>query len=172
MYDMWFEILWDFTDYRDYKDLSSMVWPCKWSLLGLISYNLGGSVTIPSLHLRLLRGMRCSIFYFYFLLGGYLVPLILLSDSCPFLPLVSLFLSFFWGFGHLPLFVSSYSLFSEHLPSWNNVASGSNQNISSIYFTGNNRDKIMFLASLLDRSRIFFGGSGDGNEWIYVDAYI
>jgi len=45
MYDMWFEILWDFTDYRDYMGLSSMVWLCKWSLLGLISYNLGGSVT-------------------------------------------------------------------------------------------------------------------------------
>ena len=45
MYDMWFEILRDFTDYRDYMGLSSMVWLCKWSLLGLISYNLGGSVT-------------------------------------------------------------------------------------------------------------------------------
>ena len=32
--------------------------------------------------------------YFFFLSGGYLVPLILLSDTCPFLPLVSLFLSF------------------------------------------------------------------------------
>ena len=47
---------------------------------------------IPSLHLKLLRGMRCSLFYFSFLSGGYLVPLILLSDTCPFLPLVSLFL--------------------------------------------------------------------------------
>ena len=45
MYDMWIEILQDFTDYRDYMGLSSMVWLCKWSLLGLISYNLGGSVT-------------------------------------------------------------------------------------------------------------------------------
>ena len=45
MYDMWFEILQDFTDYRDYMGLSLMVQPCKWSLLGLISYNLDGSVT-------------------------------------------------------------------------------------------------------------------------------
>ena len=55
---------------------------------------------------------------------------------------------FFRGFGHLPLFISSYSLFSEHSPFWNNGASGSNQNISSIYFTWNNRDRIMFLAIL------------------------
>jgi len=41
-----------------------------------------------------------------------------------------------------------FTFFSEHSPSWNNVASGSNQNISSIYFTGNNRDRIMFLAIL------------------------
>jgi len=45
MYDMGFEILRDFTDYRDYMGLSSMVRLCKWSLLSLISYNLGGSVT-------------------------------------------------------------------------------------------------------------------------------
>jgi len=45
MYDLWFEILRDFTDYRDYMGLSSMVWLCQWSLLGLISYNLGDSVT-------------------------------------------------------------------------------------------------------------------------------
>ena len=37
--------------------------------------------------------MRCSIFSFSFLSGGYLVPLILLSDTCLFLPLVSLFFS-------------------------------------------------------------------------------
>ena len=41
-----------------------------------------------------LRRMRCSIFSFSFLWGGYLVPLILLSETCPFLPLVSLFLRF------------------------------------------------------------------------------
>ena len=41
-----------------------------------------------------LRGMNCSIFSFSFLSGGYLVTLILLSDTCPFLPLVSLFLFF------------------------------------------------------------------------------
>ena len=43
--DVWFEILRDFTDYRDYMGLSVMVRLCKWSLLGLISYNLVGSVT-------------------------------------------------------------------------------------------------------------------------------
>jgi len=45
MYDLWYEILRDFTDYQDYMGLSSMVRLCKWSLLGLISYNLGGSIT-------------------------------------------------------------------------------------------------------------------------------
>jgi len=48
MYELWFEILRDFTDYRDYMGLSSVVWLCKWSLSGLISYNLGGSVTAPT----------------------------------------------------------------------------------------------------------------------------
>ena len=43
--DVWFEILRDFTDYRDYMGLSVIVRLCKWSLLGLISYNLVGSVT-------------------------------------------------------------------------------------------------------------------------------
>ena len=61
--------------------------------------------------------------------------------------------SFLRGSRHLPLFISSYfsfffSLFLEHSPFWNNVASGSNQNISSIYFTGKNRNEIMFLAIL------------------------
>ena len=45
MYELWFEILRDFMDYRDYMGLSMMVRLCKWSLFGLISYNLGGSVT-------------------------------------------------------------------------------------------------------------------------------
>jgi len=45
MYELWFEILRDFTDYQDYMGLSSVVWLCKWSLSGLISYNLGGSTT-------------------------------------------------------------------------------------------------------------------------------
>jgi len=45
MYDLWFEIHQDFTDYQDYMGLSLTVRLCKWSLLGLISYNLGGSVT-------------------------------------------------------------------------------------------------------------------------------
>ena len=35
----------DFMDYQDYMSLSLMVRLCKWSLLGLISYNFGGSVT-------------------------------------------------------------------------------------------------------------------------------
>ena len=34
------------------------------------------------------------IYFFSFLSGGYLVPLTLLSDTCPFLPLVSVFLFF------------------------------------------------------------------------------
>jgi len=41
---LWFEILRDFMNYRDYMGLSLMVRLCEWSLLGLISYNLGGSV--------------------------------------------------------------------------------------------------------------------------------
>ena len=56
------------------------------------------------------RRMRFSMFSFSFLSGRYLVPLILLSDTCPFLPLVSLFL-FFRGSAHLPFFISSYLLF-------------------------------------------------------------
>ena len=128
---------------------------------------------IPFLHFEaFLRRIRCSIFYFSFLSGGYLVPLVLLSNTCPFLPLVLLFL-FFWGFGHLPLFISSYlSLFFRALVSWNDIASGINQDNSSIYFTGKNRNRRMLLAILSRiRSRILLGGSGDGNEWIYVDAY-
>jgi len=43
----------------------------------------------------------------------------------------------------------------------------------SIYFTGENRNRRMFLAIPSQiRSRIFLGGSGDGNGWIYVDAYL
>jgi hypothetical protein len=47
MYELCFEILQDFMDYRDYMGLSSMVRLHKWSLSGLISYNLGGSITVP-----------------------------------------------------------------------------------------------------------------------------
>ena len=144
----------------------------EWMVYGNDGDNNGESLIallrgfIPSLHLRLLRGMRCSIFSFSFLSGGYLVPLILLSDSCPFLPLVSLFL-FFQGSGNLPLF--SLSLFFRALIFWNNIASGSNQDNLSIYFTGKTE---MFLAILSRiRSRIFLGDSKDGNGWIYVDAY-
>jgi len=62
--------------------------------------------------------------------------------------------------GHLPLFISSYIffffLFYRALISWNNIASGSNQNNLSIYFTGKTR---MFLAILSRiRSRMFLGG--------------
>ena len=45
MYDLWFEISRDFTDYQNYMGLSLTVRLCKWSLLGLISYNLDDSVT-------------------------------------------------------------------------------------------------------------------------------
>jgi hypothetical protein len=38
---MWFEILRDFTDYRDYMGLSLASQLCEWSLSDLISYNLG-----------------------------------------------------------------------------------------------------------------------------------
>ena len=88
--------------------------------------------------------------------------------------------SFLRGSGHLPLFISSYSLFLlfsfflflEHSPSWNNVASGSNQNISSNYFTGKNRNRRMFLAILSWIGvEYILGESGDGKEWMYVDAY-
>ena len=98
--------------------------------------------------LKLLRRMRCSTFSFSFLSGGYLVPLILLSDTCPFLPLVSLFL-FFRGSRHLPLFISSYLFFPffRALISLNNIASGSNQDNLSIYFTGKNI-KCFWLFSL------------------------
>ena len=71
-----------------------------------------GDTYLPCFFLKLLRKMRCSTFTFFFLSGGYFVPLILLSDTCPFLPLVLLFL-FFRGSGHLPLFISSY-LFLSH----------------------------------------------------------
>ena len=81
---------------------------------------------------------------------------------------------FLRGSGHLPLFISSYFYyfsFFRALISWNNIASGSNQNNWSIYFTGNNRDRKMFLAILSRiRSRIILGESGDGNEWMDVDV--
>ena len=70
--------------------------------------------------------------------------------------------SFFRGFGHFPFLFPRIYFFSEHSPSSNNVASGSNQNISSIYFTGN-KDNV-FGYSLLDRSRIILDESGYGND--------
>ena len=57
--------------------------------------------------LKLFEENEMLYVFFSFPSGGYPVPLILLSDTCPFLPLVSLFL-FFRGSGHLPLFISSY----------------------------------------------------------------
>ena len=66
------------------------------------------------------------------------------------LPLVSLFLFSFEVPGTCPFLFSHIFLllFSERSPFWNNVASGSNQNSSSIYFTGKNRNGIMFLSIL------------------------
>ena len=55
---------------------------------------------------------------------------------------------FFEVSGTWPFLFPRIHFFSEHSPSWNNVARGSNQNISSIYFTGNNKDTILFLAIL------------------------
>ena len=109
---------------------------------------------------------------FSFLLGGYLVPLILLSDTCPFLPLVSLFL-FIWGSGHLPLFISSYLFFSfssffRALISWDNIASGSNK-ITWAFISQEKTEIFLAILSQI-RGRIFWGGSGDGNGWIYVDG--
>ena len=90
--------------------------------------------------------------------------------------------------GHLSIFTSRLTLFLflsrfralapfyflvflEQSPSFENIASGSRNDLS-INFTGNNRNGIMFLAILSRvRSRIILGESGDGNEWIYVDAY-
>ena len=111
--------------------------------------------------------------FFSFLSGGYLVPLILLSDTYPFLPLVSLFL-FFEVPGTCPFLFPriSFFLFFRALISWNNITSGSNQDILSIYFAGNIRNRRIFLAILSwIRSRIILGESGDGIEWMYVDAY-
>ena len=61
-----------------------------------------------------------TIFSFSFHSGGYLVPLILLSDTCPFLPLVSLFL-FFVVPGTCPflfprIFYFYYFFFRAHPP--------------------------------------------------------
>ena len=56
--------------------------------------------------------------------------------------------SFFEVSGTCPFLFPRIHFFLEHSLSWNNVASGSNQKISSIYFTGNNRDRIMFFAIL------------------------
>ena len=74
----------------------------EWMVYGDDGDNNGGSLILlllfEGIHTFLafwnfMRRVRCSSF-FSFLSGGYLVPLILLSDTCPFLPLVSLFLFF------------------------------------------------------------------------------
>jgi len=127
--------------------------------------------TYLSCSLQLLRRMRCSIFYFSFLSGGYLVPLILLLDTCPFFT-YRLTFSFFSTFRALAPFYFLVFSFFWALISRNNIASGSNQDILSIYFTGKNRIRRIFLAILSRiRSRIILGESGYGNEWMYVDAY-
>jgi len=80
--------------------------------------------------------------------------------------------SFLSRFRALAPFYFLVSSFFRALTSLNNVPSSSNRNNLSIYFTGENRNRRMFLAILSRiKSRIFFGGSGDGNGWIYVDAY-
>ena len=106
---------------------------------------------IPFLHLRLLRGMRRSYILFFFSLRWVSCTPNSTVGHLSILTLVSLlfFSSFFSRFQALaPFYFLVFTFFSEHSSSWNNVASGSNQNISSIYFTGNNRDRVMFLAIL------------------------
>ena len=119
--------------------------------------------------------MRCSVFSFSFSLRWVSCTPNSTVGHLSIFP-SRLTFSFLQGSGHLLLFISSYYifflLFFRALISSKNVASGSNQNNWSIYFTGNNRDRKMFLAILsLIMSRIILGESRDGNEWIYVDAY-
>ena len=72
--------------------------------------------TYLSCTLKHFEGSEMLYIFFSFLSGGYLVPLILLSDTCPFLPLVSLFL-FFEVSGTCPfLFPCIFFFFSEHSP--------------------------------------------------------
>ena len=120
-----------------------------------------------------LRRLRCSIFSFSFLSGAYLVPLILLNSTVGHLSIFTSRLTFFSSrFRALAPFYFLISSFLRALISLNNIASGSNQDNSNIYSTGNNRDRIMFLAILSRiRSRILLGKSRDRNEWMYVDEY-
>ena len=72
--------------------------------------------------------------------------------------------SFLSRFRALAPFYFLVSSFFRALTSLNNVASGSNRNNLSIYFTGENKNRRMFLAILSRiRSRIFLDCSGDGN---------
>ena len=107
----------------------------EWMVYGDNGDNNGGSLIllcslrgyIPSLLLKLYEENEMLFFFFSFLSGGYLVPLILLSDTCPFLPLVSLFLSFKVP-GTCPfLFPRIFLSFFRALISWDNIASGSNK---------------------------------------------
>ena len=145
----------------------------EWMVYGDDGDNNGGSLILlllfEAIHTFLafwnfMRRMRCSSF-FYFLSDGYLVPLILLSDTCPFLPLVSLFL-FFRDSEHLLLFISSY--FSSFFRALDNIASGSNKITWAFISQGKTEIFLAILSRI--RSRIFLGGSGDGNGWIYVDG--
>ena len=126
---------------------------------------------IPSLLFwNFLRRVRCSIFSFSFVSGGYCTPNSTVGHLSIFT--TRLTFSFLSRFRALAPFYFLISSFSGALISCNNIASGSNQGNLSIYFTGRNRNRRMFLAILSRiRSRILLGGFGDGNEWIYVDAY-
>ena len=138
------------------KQINSQIKMCmcgEWMVYGDDGDNNGESIILlcsfEGIHTFLafgnfVRRMRCSIF-FSFLSGGYLVPLILLSDTCPFLPLVSLFL-FFWGSEHLLLFISSF--FFRALISWDNVASVSNKITWAFISQGKNKN--IFGYSLSD----------------------
>jgi hypothetical protein len=56
---VWFEILRDFVDYRSYMGSSLRIWSFQRLFLNLCSYNLDGSVTLPT---RLLPGDAASDF--------------------------------------------------------------------------------------------------------------
>ena len=105
-----------------------------------------------SCSLKLFEENEMLYIFFFFLSGGYLVPLILLSDTCPFLPLVSLFL-FFEVPGTCPY------IYIRALISWNKIASGSNYYNLSIYFT-REKQKCFWL---------FSPGLGVEYFWVVVE---
>ena len=101
------------------------------SLILLLLF-LGDTYLSCSLNLFEENEMLYIFFFSLFFVShvGIFVPLILLSDTCPFLPLVSLFL-FFEVPGTCPFLFSRIFFFSSFFRafiSWNNVASSSNQN--------------------------------------------